>query len=77
MNTATEAVLRDLLARWLASPERDLEAALVWCRQYLATRPYSLIDTANEQIAYQVGGAYRRAHREQLARWTNALSGWS
>ena len=57
MNNATEAILRDLLTRWLAHPERDMEAAVVWAKRYLARLPYSLIDNTPDQIAYQVGGA--------------------
>jgi len=75
MNTATETILRDLLARWLEHPERDLDAAVAWCERYLARLPYSLIDSTPEQIAYQAGSAYRGAHRDTLNRLTRLFTG--
>lgn len=75
MNDATHAILRELLMRWLADPDRDLEDAVAWCERYLARLPYSLIEAPPERIAYQAGGAYRLAHPDCLNRWTRLLTG--
>lgn len=75
MNNATHVILRDLLSRWLADPERDTEDAVLWCERHLARTPYSLIDETPEQIAYGVGGEYRRAHRNKLQPFTRLFTG--
>lgn len=75
MNDATHRILRDLLARWLEHPERDIEDAVAWCERYLARLPYSLIDATPEQIARQAGGAYCLKHRDKLERWARLFTG--
>lgn len=75
MNNETHVILRDLLTRWLADPARDLEPAVAWCERYLARLPYSLIDDAPRDIAYQAAGSYRLSHRAKLNRFSRLFTG--
>lgn len=74
MNQETHVLLREIIGRWLADPERDMEDAVLWCERYLAGLPYSLIDASSEQIAWQAAGCYRRAHRDKLVPFVRAFT---
>lgn len=69
------AKVRELLSLWLADPDADLEAAVAFCKQYLASLPWK-IDLTSSTVPWMVAGAYRREHPSKLDRCTLALSNY-
>lgn len=74
LSPETWSTVRELLGRWLADPDADLEAAISWCEDWVASRPYALGD--DPTLPWRIAVAYARAHPAKLDRLTRVLGGF-